>query len=270
MKSAVTLSLVPEARGGPFVYRDDPARACEAAARLGFDAIEIFPPSATALREMKFSAHLNRHGLKAAAVGSGGGWVRERLSLTAADPSVRDRARRFIAEMIDAAAELGAPVIVGSMQGCRLDGADRASALARLAEALHELAGRARGLGMRLLYEPLNRFETDLCNTLADGAELLAAAKSENLRLLADLFHMNIEEANLADSVRAAGGAIGHFHLADSNRRPAGCGHTDIAPVAAALREIGFDGYVSAECLPWPDPDAAAERTVRAIRRFFS
>ena len=85
------------------------------------------------------------------------------------------------------------------------------------------------------------------------------------MKLLADLFHMNIEEANLADALRAAGPHIGHVHFADSNRRAAGMGHTDFAPVVAALREIGYAGYLSAEVLPLPDRDAAAKQTIESV-----
>jgi sugar phosphate isomerase/epimerase len=80
---------------------------------------------------------------------------------------------------------------------------------------------------------------------------------------------MNIEEASIADALRAAGDLVGHVHFADSNRRAAGMGHTDFAPIAAALQEIGYAGYAAAEIFPLPDPAAAAEQTVRAFRQHF-
>ena len=69
--------------------------------------------------------------------------------------------------------------------------------------------------------------------------------------------------------VRAAAKWIGHVHFADSNRRPAGSGHTDFGPVVAALKDIGYEGYVSAECLPYPDPDMAARQTIESFRKLF-
>ncbi|MGC3972456.1 MAG: TIM barrel protein [Pirellulales bacterium] len=62
---------------------------------------------------------------------------------------------------------------------------------------------------------------------------------------------------------------MGHVHFVDSNRRPAGNGHIDFAPIAAALKETGYDRYVSVEALPWPDSDAAAQQTIEAFRKFF-
>jgi len=88
------------------------------------------------------------------------------------------------------------------------------------------------------------------------------------VKLLADLYHMNIEEANLADAIRAAGSHVGHVHFADSNRRAAGMGHIDFAPVVAALREVGYTGYLSAEVLPVPDSMAAAKQTIESFRRY--
>ena len=79
---------------------------------------------------------------------------------------------------------------------------------------------------------------------------------------------MNIEEIDVPASIRAGNTTIGHVHFVDSNRRPVGCGHLDVAPVIRALREIGYKGYLSAEALPWPDPFQAAQQTIQAFRYF--
>ena len=269
--SAVTVSLVPEARGGPFVFWDDLASAGETAAQLGFDAIELFPPSAAEVNAQDLRRLLDQFQLKLAAVGTGAGWVKQRLMLTSSNPSTRSRAVSFVGEIIDLAAEFAAPAIIGSMQGRFGDVtaeqyADRESARAALRDSLNALAERAAQHGMPLLYEPLNRYETNLTNTVAEGLELLASLQADNVKLLADLFHMNIEEVNVADAIRHAGPRLGHLHFVDSNRRPAGRGHLDFAPIAEALRDLDYQGYASAEALPWPDSRAAAEQTITAYR----
>lgn len=266
MRSAITVSLVPEARGGPFVYSAGLEAACADAAALGFDAIEIFPPDAASLDAAAIRALVARHGLAVAAVGTGGGWVRHKLTLTHADPEVRARAAAFIRSLIDVAGALGAPAIIGSMQG-RWEGAvSRDEALALLAAALAELGDYAARHGQPLLYEPLNRYETNLFNRLGDTAAWLRGTPARHVRLLADLFHMNIEETDLAAALREAGDLVGHVHFADSNRRAVGFGHTDVRPVVAALRGLGYRGYLSAEVLPLPDPAAAAARTIASFR----
>jgi sugar phosphate isomerase/epimerase len=108
-----------------------------------------------------------------------------------------------------------------------------------------------------------------MANTDEAGTRFLGRLSTDNVVLLADLFHMNIEEVNLADAIRRGGNHIGHVHFVDSNRRAAGMGHIDFAPIAAALAEIGFQGYASAEALAWPDSDAAARQTISAFRQYF-
>lgn len=269
IRSCVTVSLVPEARGGPFVFWDDLPGACRSAAELGFDAIEIFPPSADAIEIAGVRSLLSDHRLTLAAMGTGAGWVRDKLNLTHADSGVRSRALEFIRSIIDLAAEFRAPAIIGSMQGRWGEGVSREQALDYLAAALDELGEHARRRGTRLFYEPLNRYETNLVNTIDDGCLLLGRLATDNVRLLADLFHMNIEEADIPWAVRRGGKAIGHVHFVDSNRRPAGCGHLDFAAIAAALRAIDFDGYASAEALPFPDSPSAARLTIEAYQRYF-
>jgi sugar phosphate isomerase/epimerase len=268
IKSGVTVSLVKELRGGPFIFWDDLAAACGKAAELGFDAVEIFPATAQALDAGKLRQLLDGHKLKLAAVGTGPGWVLQRLTLTAPDAAVRDKARQFVQSIIDFAGPLGAPAIIGSMQGRWGDGTDKTTALKYLAEALNVLGEHATRYKAPLLFEPLNRYETNLVNTVADGTELLQSLTTTNVQLLADLFHMNIEESDPAAALRAAARHIGHVHFVDSNRRPAGCGHIDFRLIGSALREIGYQRYASAEALPYPTPEDAARQTIESFRRF--
>ena len=114
LRSAVTISLVNEARGGPFVFWDDLAGGCRKAAELGFDAVEVFPPSADAVDPQTLKKLLVDNNLTLAAVGTGAGWVRGKLNLTLPDAGKRAEARAFIKSIIDLAGPLGAPAIIGS------------------------------------------------------------------------------------------------------------------------------------------------------------
>jgi sugar phosphate isomerase/epimerase len=272
IKSCVTISLVEEARGGPFVFHDDLAAGCRKAAALGYDAVEVFPPAPDAVDPAGLRRLLDGNGLELAAVGTGAGWLVRRLSLTHPDAGNRAEARRFIRAIVDLGGPFGASAIIGSMQGRwgGDDGVGREAARGYLSEALDELGEHAATHGVPLIYEPLNRYETNMANTVADGVALLGSLAAKNVMLLADLFHMNIEESDIAAALRAGVGHIGHVHFVDSNRRPAGCGHIDFRPIAKALRAIGYDRYASAEALPYPDPDEAARRTIEAFRTFFA
>ena len=107
-------------------------------------------------------------------------------------------------------------------------------------------------------------------NRLVPAAEFLDARGLSNVVLLADLFHMNIEERDIAAALRDAAARVGHIHWADSNRQAMGFGHADPVPIMAALREISYNGYLSAEIFPLPDPDTAARQTLSSIRNLVS
>jgi sugar phosphate isomerase/epimerase len=270
MKSAITLSLVPETRNGPFVFHEGLEHGFNMAAGLGFDGVEIFPPSADVLDVAELRRLCKVHGVRIAAMGTGAGWVVHQLSLVDPDPAVRAKALEFIRAIVDVAGELGAPAILGSMQGRWANGSSREQALGWLAEALEILGERAASHGTVFLYEFLNRYETNLFNRVGDSMEFLQGLGIRHVKLLCDLFHMNIEEANPADALRSAGHLVGHVHFADSNRRAVGMGHSDMKSIVAALREIRYDGYLSAEVFALPDSLTAAEQTIRSFREMLS
>jgi len=268
MKSALTVSLVPEAAGGPFVFWSGLQDAFAQTSSLGFDGIEIFAAEPAALDLLEISALREEHPIAVAAVGTGAGWVKHKLHLCHPDAGIRGRALDFILRMIEAGGALAAPAILGSMQGRVEAGVEREQAMQWLAEALAAADSAAAAAGTVFLYEPLNRYETNLFNRQLDAAAFLAQHGFRNTRILADLFHMNIEESDLPSALSALGPALGHVHFADSNRRAIGLGHLDPAPVVEALRQIGYTGYLSAEVLPLPSSRAAAEQTLASFRQF--
>ncbi|CAN5500171.1 sugar phosphate isomerase/epimerase [soil metagenome] len=269
IRCSVTVSLVPEVRGGPFVFWDDLASVCARAKALGFDGIEIFPPSPDAINVSQVRRLLDDNGLSLAAIGTGAGWVKHKLHLALPEAEKRLQARAFIRSIIDVAGELQTPAIIGSMQGRWGDGIEQEAALAKLTDALNELGEHASRYNVPLLFEPLNRYETNMVTNIEAGLKLLDRLSTNNVRLLADLFHMNIEEANSAAALKRGGSRIGHVHFVDSNRRPAGLGHIDYAPIARALNEIGYSGFLSAEALAYPNSDEAAQQTITAFRKYF-
>ncbi|MEI7929020.1 MAG: sugar phosphate isomerase/epimerase family protein [Verrucomicrobiales bacterium] len=270
MKTAVTLSQVAEAAAGPFVFRQPLPEAFAIAAEIGFDAVELFLPSADFVSVEEIRTVAEQHGLSIAAVGTGAGMLRHGLSLTDPSAEKRQAALDFILALVDFGGQLGAPAILGSMQGKWGGEVNREQALDWLAESLHTIGQAAAKHAVPFLYEPLNRYETNLINRIGQGADFLISNGIENVLLLADLFHMNIEEANPSTALYHAQSHVGHVHWADSNRQAIGFGHTDTTSIVGALREIGYTGYLSAEILPLPDPETAARQTLTSIRSFLS
>jgi len=266
MRTAITLCQVPEAAAGPFVFHQPLPEGFALAKETGFDDVELFLPSPDAVSVDKIKSLSETHGLGIAAVGTGAGMVKHGLSLT--DPSLDKRvaAIDFIEQMIAFGGQLGAPAILGSMQGKWGGEVSRDQAIEWLSEALIIAGKAAAKFNVPFIYEPLNRYETNLINRLGDGAEFIEAHSLENVVLLADLFHMNIEEPDLAASIRIAGKHIGHVHYADSNRHAMGFGHTNPQPIVTALKESGYKGHLSAEIFPLPSDKTAAQQTIKSIR----
>jgi len=113
----------------------------------------------------------------------------------------------------------------------------------------------AAARGLTVVYEILNRYEAHRIRTVAEGLDMLAKVNASNLKLLADAYHMNIEEADPAQALRSGAQSIGLYHVADSNRQAIGEGHTDFAAQMRAISDIGYRGPIIIETsAPGPNP----------------
>ena len=242
----------------PFVLGPDLEPGFQLAAELGFDAIEIFPPTLDSIDVPKLKELAAKHSLPVSTIGTGGGAVAQGLTLTDPDADVRSRAKDYIRGVIDRAGELGGSAILGSMQG-RAGDRDKAEVIAMLGDAMAEMAEYATKWNQPFLYEPLNRYETDLIHRLDDAKALLEKHEATNAQILADLFHANIEEADVCESLKRNASRIGHVHFVDSNRWPAGNGHSDMTAAWKTLASLNFQGYLAVESFPLPNPTEAAK-----------
>lgn len=248
---------------GPMLF---PGRVREAALvsrELGFEGIEISMRSPAELRRRELEDLLRDAGLRLAALSSGRAFLEDGLSLTDPDHAGRARAVERIVELAEHAAALDAPLIVGLVRGKAPADGDLDAAVGRFVESMQECVDRTAAAGGRFVVEAINRYETPLLNTAAETVAAVERIGRPSVGVLLDVFHMNIEEVSIGAAIRATGEHLGHFHIVDSNRRAAGAGHVDFAEVAAALNDIHYEGWLSAEILPLPDDRAAAEQARR-------
>ena len=172
-----------------------------------------------------------------------------------ADKKERDIASADIHRLLETAGELG---MVGLIM-VPIFGSPRIPDLSPLAspiqlenDLLYKLMDdwgkTAERAGTLLLLEPLNRYETHLIKTLQDGVDVCQKVGNPHIKIMADFFHMSIEEANIPESIRLAASHIAHVHLADSTRQMPGLGHTDFKAGFDALKSIGYTGYMALEC----------------------
>jgi len=248
------------------VFKGDFRDSIAKIASWGYDGVELAIRDPKAVDADELERCLSAHGLTVPAIGTGQAWGEEGLSFTDPDGAVRDAAIDRAKSHIPLAARMGATIIIGLLRGVLKEGVEAAQAMDWLVDALWQCCAAAKGHGVRLALEPLNRYETPLVNTAAEGLDLLEAVGAGNLGLLLDTFHMNIEEPVIEESIRACRGRIFHFHLADSNRWYPGAGHLDFASILRTLYGTGYEGFVSGEFMPLPDADTAAQRAIGWLR----
>jgi sugar phosphate isomerase/epimerase len=243
------------------------------AARYGFDAVEISvgPDFDLADHVDEASRAIQSSGIPCAAICTHS--IHDPLM-----PDPGDRERRFagLADLLRLADELGAAGVISvpvrrAVTFPDMVNGDRDVWDLAVREFTRWSAHLPDGRSAVFL-EPLNRYEATFLRRVAQAADLAAEVASPRVRSLADLFHMNIEEADMAEPIRAAAGQLGYVHIADNNRLQPGAGCLNFRPSFRALKEIEYRGFVSIECtdlggpLAAGGPDAMLPATVNFVR----
>ena len=166
--------------------------------------------------------------------------------------SEQEACRTYLEQLIELASEIGSDVVCGPMYSsvgrCNLHtDAEKAAQADLIAGNLEPLCRKAEQAGVVLAFEPLNRFETDCINTLAQGRALIEKVGSSALKMLVDTFHMHIEEDNSARAIRDSAGYIGHVHASANHRGIPGRDQGDWKGVFKALQDIRYDGSIVIE-----------------------
>ena len=266
MKLSIVLST-HAAQFNAVAFKGDFAENIAKIAGWGYAGVELAVRDPALVDVEALEQVLSTHQMVVPAIGTGQAWGEERLSFTSLEPEVRRAAIERIKTHIPLAKRFNALIIIGLIRGITPAGQTHAQSLSYLVEALRECAAEAALSGIRLALEPINRYETDLIHSVAEGLELLEQVGAENLGLLLDTFHMNIEEPIIEDSIRHCGKHIFHFHVADSNRWHPGAGHLDFKSILSTLAATGYAGWVSGEFMPLPDGDTAAHNGLKTIQQ---
>jgi D-psicose/D-tagatose/L-ribulose 3-epimerase len=216
---------------------------------LGFDGVELVgDPSLYTARHA--AGVLADHGLRVFSL------TPENVDLAHPDSAIRQKAVDYYLWLLDFAAELDRPLVSCHGYVGRVRPVGTIEDEWRLfAQAVRQIAERARTLDLCLVMEVLNRYEAHLVNTASEAVAFVDEVGAANVGVLLDAYHMNIEESEPAAALRRAGDRLWLYHVADSNRQGIGRGHTDFAAQMAALSDIGYAGPIILECTaPGPDP----------------
>jgi D-psicose/D-tagatose/L-ribulose 3-epimerase len=183
--------------------------------------------------------------------------VNRERDLASADAAVRATGIAYLNGCVDMASAMGAPIVGGPLYGSPLVFAARAPApiaeaertarIERVVEGLRAVGRHAAGRGVTLAIEPLNRYETDFCNTGRQAVELVERVASPAVQMMLDTFHMAIEEDDLAAVIRHAGAHLVHFQANENHRGFLGTGHIDWPPICRALAAIRYAGPITLE-----------------------
>ncbi len=266
MKLSIVLST-QSARFEAVAFKGDLETNITRIAGWGYDGVELAIRDPRLVDAEAMEQVVTDHRLKVPAIGTGQAWGEEKLSFTSTDPAVRKTAVERIQSHIPLANRFNAVVILGLIRGTTPQGQTHEKSLSYLVENLRECAEAGAAQGVRFALEPINRYETDLIHTVSEGLDLLEQVGADNLGLLLDTFHMNIEEPGIEQSIRLCGKRIFHFHVADSNRWYPGAGHLNFRSILEALDDTGYQGWVSGEFMPNPDPRTAAMEGITHLRQ---
>jgi len=260
--AVATADALPEAF---VVFRDDLARLVDRCAALGFHGLELALRDAEQVNVERVDERLRATGMEIPCISSGQVFAADRLYFTHPDATVRQAAIERIVGMIRLAARFGAKVNTGRVRGFIHEGEAAATATDRYLDCLNRCADVAEPLGVELIIEPVNRYEVNFINNCAEGVEIVERIGRPCLKLMPDLFHMNIEDASFRQALELARRHITYVHVADSNRLAPGWGHMPFEEIFQILADIDYDGYITAEILPKPDPDSAARQAARYL-----
>ena len=245
-------------------YSGDLATAFGKVAELGYDGVELMTKDPSKLDGDQINRWLDQYDLEMIGLCTGHVFGEDQLGLVGPDAEICRQAMERLKGFVDfAATHFGAGTLVniGRSRGPGYPN-DPATTLDKMEVAFRELAEYAEPHGVKLILEPINVHQVNHIHTSQDGLEMVKRVNHPNFGLMLDVYHMNIEDVDIYDSFREAGDLCWFVHFADNNRKWPGSAHLDFEQIVRVLNEIGYQGYVSLEILPWPDPDTAAQASI--------
>lgn len=252
MKPGIAVSTFP-AQFGPIVLTGDDLKGnLVLAKKLGYEGIDLFVNQKTDAEIEEIGVLFETLGLNVSMFVAI--FLAEKgVNFSDIDEQNRKQSVREYKEQIVIAHKLKAKTMpVGFVRGNMPKGGNETDYLNRLANSLSELVEFAADKDIDICLEPINRYEINTIQRLDQALDLIETFRIDGLKVLPDFFHMNIEEVSMHNALTMAGNRIGHIHVPDSNRLAPGQGHLDFPALLSALKETGYNGYLTVEALPKP------------------
>ena len=247
-------------------FRGDLDGICAQLKGFGYDGIELFVRDPKELDPATITQTLKKHGLTVPDISTGQLGAEDGLSFTDPDPTIRKATQERLRDVMDLAARWRAQIHIGRLRGNLPEGERAAQAWQWMKDGFREAADYGHTRGVRVLLEPQNRFNGNNLFSVVEGIEFVRSLNHPNVGIVADTFHMNIEDPCLPASIMAARDYLSHMHFGDSNRWYPGAGHLNFREVLEALRLIGYNGFITMEIEQRPDSATAARRAAQTVR----
>jgi D-psicose/D-tagatose/L-ribulose 3-epimerase len=229
------------AKFGPYI---------EKVAKLGFDIIEVAAHHINEYSDAELAV-IRQSAKDNGIILTAGIGPSKTKNLSSEDAAVRAAGKAVFERTLSNVAKLDIHTIGGALHSYwpidYSQPVDKAGDYARGVEGIHGIADFANDLGINLCIEVLNRFENHVLNTAAEGVAFVKDVGKNNVKVMLDTFHMNIEEDSFGEAIRTAGPLLGHFHTGESNRRVPGKGRMPWHEIGLALRDINYTGAVVME-----------------------
>lgn len=249
------------------------------ASRLGYDATEIAPftlansvTDVSSSERQKIRDAATRHHIAIAGLH----WLLVKpdgLYINHPDHAIRGRTAQYLRQLVEFCADLGGTrMVIGSpKQRDLLPGVSLEQARDWTAQTLRDALAAAEQRDVVLCFEPLAPFETNFINTAAEAIEFTKQFQSPNFKIILDVKALCSEAKPIPQIIRESWPNFAHFHANDKNLKGPGFGEVDFKPIAAALKEVGYDGYVSVEVFNFDEgPEVIASRSLEYLREVFS
>ena len=248
------------------------------AAKIGYNAVEIAPftlansvsdLSPSQRKEIKDAAA--KHGIEIAGIH----WVLvkpEGLYINHPEQGIRDRTAKYFCELVDFCADIGGKVmVIGSpKQRNLMSGVDHQQAWYWATETFRPCSKLTEERGVVICFEPLAPAETNFINTAAEAIEFASQFQSPNFKIILDVKAMCSEAKPIPQIIQESWPNFGHFHANDKNLKGPGFGEVDFAPIGAAIKRTGYDGFVSVEVFKFEEgPEAIATRSLECLKQNF-
>jgi sugar phosphate isomerase/epimerase len=249
------------------------------AAKLGYAAVEVAPftlansvTDISAGERRKIREAAARYGIAIAGIH----WVLvkpEGLYINHPDRSIRERTAQYFCDLVDFCADIGGTrMVVGSpKQRNVMPEVSFQQAWDWAAETFSSGVARCAARGVTLCFEPLAPAETNFINTAADAIRFVQKLDSHNFQIILDVKAMCSEAKPIPQIIRESWPHFAHFHANDHNLKGPGFGEVDFKPIAAALKEVGYNGFVSVEVFNFEEgAEAIASRSLEYLQRAFA